>query len=330
MKVKETMFQRRQFLHLAAGATAQLAVSRAAWAQTWPTRPVHIIAGFPPGGGVDLFARLTAQLLSERFGRQFVVENKPGAGGNLGTEAAAKARPDGYSLLLAYSGDAWNATLYPDLTYNFVRDIEPIATIARGAGVLLVHPAVPAQSVSELIAYAMHNPGKLTVASGGIGSPPHVFWELFKSMTGVDMLHIPYRGAALALTDLVGGQVQVMFNTMAPSVEHIRARTVHALAVTSAARVEALPDIPTIGDFVPGYEASQWYGLCAPKNSPAEIIDKLGMEINAGLADARMRARIAEFGDTVFASSRTDFRKLILEDTEKWGKVIRAANIKPG
>ena len=322
------MLQRRQFLHLAAGVAAHQAVSGVAWAQTWPTRPVRIIAGYPPGGGVDLFARLTAQWLSERLGQQFIVENRSGAGGNLGTEAAAKAPPDGYTLLLAYSGDTWNATLYTNLNFNFIRDIEPVASISRGAGVLLVHPAVPVKSVPELIAYAMNNPGRLTVASGGIGSPPHVFWELFKSMTGVDMLHVPYRGAVPALTDLLGGQVQVMFNTMAPSVEHIRAGTVRALAVTSAERVEVLPDIPTIGDFVPGYEASQWYGLCAPKNTPAEIIDKLSMEINAGLADPRMKARIAEFGDTVFASSRADFGKLILEDTEKWGKVIRTANIK--
>jgi tripartite-type tricarboxylate transporter receptor subunit TctC len=321
------MLQRRQFLRLAAGAAAQPVVSGVAQAQTWPARPVRIIAGFPAGGGVDLFARLIAQWLSERLGKHFIVENRTGAGGNLGTEAAAKAPPDGYTLLLAYSGDTWNATLYTDLNFNFIRDIEPIATISRGAGVLLVHPTVPAKSVPELIAYAKNNPGRLTVASGGIGSPPHVFWELFKSMTGVDILHVPYRGAAPALTDLLGGQVQVMFNTMAPSIEHIKTSAVRALAVTSAARVEILPDIPTIGDFVPGYEASQWYGLCAPKNTPAEIIDKLSIDVNAGLADPRMKARIAEFGDTVFASSRADFRKLILEDTEKWGKVIRTANI---
>ena len=322
------MLQRRQFLCLAAGIAAQPTLSGLAWAQAWPARPVRIIAGFPAGGGVDLFARLTAQWLSERLGKPFIVENRPGAGGNLGTEAAAKASPDGYTLLLAYSGDTWNAALYHNLNFNFIRDIEPVASISRGAGVLLVHPAVPAQSVPELIAYATKNPGKLTVASGGIGSPPHVFSELFKSMTGVDMLHVPYRGAAPALTDLLGGQVQVMFNTMAPSVEHIRAGTVRALAVTSAARAEALPDIPTIGAFVLGYEASQWYGLCAPRNTPVEIIDKLSREINAGLADTGMKARIAEFGDTPFASSRADFGKLILEDTEKWGKVIRAANIK--
>ena len=318
------MLQRRQFLQLAAGFAAQPA---AALPQTWPTRPVRIIAGFPPGGGVDLFARLTAQCLSERLGKQLIVENRSGAGGNLGTETVAKAAADGYTLLLAYSGDTWNATLYPDLNFNFIRDLEPIATISRGAGVLLVHPAVAAKSVPELIAYALNNPGRLNVASGGIGSPPHVFWELFKTMTGVDMLHVPYRGAAPALTDLLGGQVQVMFNTMAPAVEHIKAGTVRALAVTSAERVELLPDIPTIGDFVPGYEASQWYGLCAPKNTPADIIDKLNLEINAGLALPGMKARIAEFGDTVFASSRADFGRLIAEDTEKWRKVIRTANI---
>jgi tripartite-type tricarboxylate transporter receptor subunit TctC len=320
--------QRRQFLHLAAAVAALPAVSGVVAAQTWPARPVRIVAGFPPGGGVDLFARLTAQWLSERLGQQFVVENRPGAGGNLGTEAAAKAPADGYTLLLAYSGDAWNATLYANLKFNFVRDIEPVASISRGAGILLVNPTVPVSSVPELIVYAMNNPGRLAVASGGIGSPPHVFWELFRSMTGVDMLHIPYRGAGPALTDLLGGQVQLMFNTMAPSVEHIRAGTVRALAVTSATRVEVLPDIPTVGDFVPGYEASQWYGLCAPKGTPAEIIGKLSREISAGLADPGIKARITEFGDTVFASSRGDFGKLIREDTEKWGKVIRAANIK--
>jgi tripartite-type tricarboxylate transporter receptor subunit TctC len=319
---------RRQFLHLAAGAAALPAVSRIARAQTWPTRPVRIIAGFPPGGGVDLFARLTAQWLSERLGPQFVVENRPGAGGNLGTEAVAKAPADGYTLLLAYSGDTWNATLYNNLKFNFIRDIESVASISRGAGVLLVHPAVPAKSVPELIAYAANNPGKLAVASGGIGSPPHVFWELFKSMTKVDMQHVPYRGAGPALTDLLGGQVQVMFNTMAPSVEHIRAGTLRALAVTGATRVDALPDIPTVADFVPGYEASQWYGLRAPKNTPTEVIGKLSREINAGLADPRLSARITEFGDTVFASSRADFGELIRDDTEKWGKVIRTAGIK--
>jgi tripartite-type tricarboxylate transporter receptor subunit TctC len=319
---------RRQFLHLAAGAVALPAISRIAWAQAYPTRPVRIIAGFPPGGGVDLYARLIAQWLSERLGQQFFVENRPGAGGNLGTEAAAKAPADGNALLLAYSGDAWNATLYANLKFNFIRDIEPIATISRGTGVLLANPSFPPKSVPELIAYAVSNPGRITVASGGIGSPPHVFLELFKNMTGVDMLHVPYRGGGPALTDLLGGQVQIYFATMAQSVEHIRARTVRALAVTGATRVEALPDIPTIGEFVPGYEASQWYGLCAPKNTPADIIGKLSREINAGLGDPGIRARIAEFGDTVFASSQTDFGKLILEDTEKWGKVIRTANIK--
>jgi tripartite-type tricarboxylate transporter receptor subunit TctC len=324
---RSIMLQRRQFLRLAAGVAAPQFLSQAAWAQVWPARPVRIIAGFPAGGGVDLFARLIAPWLSERLGQQFIVENRSGAGGNLGTEAAAKAPPDGYTLLLAYSGDTWNATLYTNLTFNFIRDLEPVASISRGAGVLLLHPAVPARSVPELIDYALHNPGKLTVASGGIGSPPHVFWELFKSMTGVDMLHVPYRGVPPALADLLGGQVQVMFSTMAPAVEHIRAGTVHALAVTGAARTELLPDIPTIGEFVPGYEASQWYGLCAPKGTPPEIIDMLGIEINAGLADGRMKARIAELGDTIFASSRADFGRLILEDTEKWAKVIRATKI---
>jgi tripartite-type tricarboxylate transporter receptor subunit TctC len=263
-----------------------------------------------------------------RLGQQFVVENKPGAGGNLGTELVAKAAPDGYTSLLAYSGDAWNATLYTNLKFNFIRDIEPIASIARTAGVLLVHPLLPSRSVPELIAYANKNPGKITVASGGIGSPPHVYWELFKSMTGVDMLHVPYRGLGPALTDLLGGQVQVLFSTIASSIQHVKAGKLRALAVTGATRVDILPDVPTVADFVPGYEASQWYGLCMPRNTDTAIIDQLHQEISIGLSDPGMKARIAELGDTVFASSRLDFGKLIAADTEKWAKVIHAANLK--
>jgi tripartite-type tricarboxylate transporter receptor subunit TctC len=319
---------RRRFLHLATGVAALPALSRIARAQTYPARPVRVIVGFPPAGGNDLYARLIAQWLSERLGQPFIVENRPGAAGNIGTEVAAKAPPDGYTLLLAWSGDTWNATLYTNLKFNFIRDIAPVATISRGMGVLVVNPAVPVKSVPELIAYAKNNPGKITVASSGIGSNPHMYWELFKSRTGVDMLHVPYRGAAPALTDLLGGQVQVMFAAMASVIEYIKAGTLRALAVTDARRADVLPTIPTVGEFLPGYEASTWWGIGAPKNTPAEIIDKLSREINTGLADPGMKTRIAELGDTVFASSPADFHKLIAEDTEKWGKVIRAGNIK--
>jgi tripartite-type tricarboxylate transporter receptor subunit TctC len=319
---------RRQFLYLAASAAALPTASRFAWAQTYPARPVRIIVGFPPAGGNDLYARLIAQWLSERLGQQFIVENRPGAAGNIGTEVVAKASADGYTLLLTWSGDTWNANLYPDLKFNFVRDIEPIATISRGMGVLVVHPSVGAKSVPELIAYAKADPGKLTVASSGVGSNPHMFWELFKSVTGVDMLHVPFRGAAPALTSLLGGQVQVMFAAIATAIEHIRAGKLRALAVTGARRADVLPAIPTVGEFVPGYEASTWWGIAAPKNTPADIIGKLSGEINAALADAGMKARIAELGDAAFANSPADFAKLIAEDTEKWGKVIRTANIK--
>jgi tripartite-type tricarboxylate transporter receptor subunit TctC len=319
---------RRTFLHLAAGAAALPAVSRIARAQTYPARPVRIIVGFPPAGGNDLYAHLIAQWLSERLGQPFIVENRPGAAGNIGTEVAAKAPPDGYTLLLAWSGDTWNATLYTNLKFNFIRDIAPVATISRGMGVLVVNPAVPVKSVPELIAYAKSNPGKITVASSGIGSNPHMYWELFKSRTGVDMLHVPYRGAAPALTDLLGGQVQVMFAAMASVIEYIKAGTLRALAVTDARRADVLPAVPTVGEFLTGYEASSWWGIGAPRNTSAEIIDKLSREINAGLADPGVKTRIAELGDTVFASSPADFHKLIAEDTEKWGKVIRAGNIK--
>jgi tripartite-type tricarboxylate transporter receptor subunit TctC len=318
---------RRHFLQLAAAAGTLAAATRIARAQAYPVRPVRIISGYPPGGSNDLYARLIAQSLSERLGAQFFVENRPGAGGNIGADAAAKALPDGYTLLLASSGDAWNATLYPHLKFNFVRDIAPVATIARGSGALVVNDAVPVKSVPELITYAKTNPGKLTVASAGVGSSPHMYWELFKSMTGVDILHVPYRGGAPALTDLLGGQVQVYFATMISAIEHIKAGRLRALGVTGATRSGALPDLPTVGEFVPGYEATTWYGVCAPQNAPAEIIDKLNTETNAAVADPRMKARIAEVGDTALAGSADAFRKLIAEDTEKWGKVIRAANI---
>jgi tripartite-type tricarboxylate transporter receptor subunit TctC len=320
---------RRRFLNLAAGAAALPAVSRLAWAQTYPSRPVRIITGYPPGGSNDLYARLIAQWLSERLGQQFIVENRPGAGGTIAAEMAVRAVADGYTLLLASSGEAWNTTLYASLKFNFIRDIEPVASISRGMGLLVVHPAVPVKSVAELIAYDKNNPGKISVASSGIGSAPHMYWELFRSMTGVNMLHVPYRGGGPALTDLLGGQVQAFFATMASAIEHVRTGRLRPLAVTAATRADALPDTPTVAEFVPGCEATTWWGVGAPKNTPAEIVDKLSREISAGIADPGLKARIAVLGDTGFASSRAEFARLIAEDTEKWGKVIRAANIKP-
>jgi tripartite-type tricarboxylate transporter receptor subunit TctC len=320
---------RRQFLHLAAGTAALPAASRIAWAQAYPTRPVRLIAGFPPGGVVDVFARLIGQWLSERLGQPFIIENRPGAGSNMATEAVVRAPSDGYTLLMISSVNAFNATLYDNLSFNFTRDIAPVASIYRGPAVLVVHPSFPAKSVPELIAYAKSNPGKINMASAGVGSAQHVYGELFKMMTGIDMLHVPYRGAALALTDLLAGQVQVMFDTLATSIEHIRAAKLRALAVTSATRSDVLPDVPTVSDFVPGYEASGWQGIGAPRSTPAEIIEKLNREVNAGLADPKIKARIADFGYTVFASSPADFGTFIAAYTEKWAKVIKFAGIQP-
>lgn len=319
---------RRTFLHLATGAAALPAVSRFAWAQAYPTRPVRLIAPFPPGGVIDLFARLIGQWLSERLGQPVVIENRVGAGGNVGTEAVVRAPPDGYTLLQVGTNNAWNASLYDKLNFNFIRDIAPVATIYRGSSVLVVHPSFPTNSVPELIAYAKAHPGKINMASGGIGSAQHVYGEMFKMMTGVDMLHVPYRGGGPALADLLAGQVPLMFDTMATSIEHIRAGKLRALAVTGARRAEVLPDIPTVGEFVPGYEASGWQGIGAPGNTPAEIIGKLNQEINAGLADPRIKARIADLGYTVFASSPADFGKFIAEETEKWAKVITFSGAK--
>jgi tripartite-type tricarboxylate transporter receptor subunit TctC len=319
---------RRNFLHLAAGAAALPAVSRIARAQTYPTRPVRLIVGWPPGGAADLFARLIGQSLSERLGQPFIIENRPGAGSNMATEAVVRAPPDGYTLLQISSVNAFNATLYDNLRFDFVRDIAPVASIYRGPGVLVVHPSFPAKSVPALIAYANANPGKISMASGGVGSPQHVYGELFKMMTGVDMLHVPYRGGAPAMTDLLAGQVQVMFDTLATSIEHIRSDKLRALAVTSATRADVLPDIPTVGDFVPGYEGTGWQGVGAPKSTPAAIIEKLNREINAVLADPKMKARIVDFGYTVFASSPTDFGTFIAAYTEKWAKVIKFSGAK--
>jgi tripartite-type tricarboxylate transporter receptor subunit TctC len=321
-------FPRRQFLHLAAGAVALPAVSRFATAQTYPTRQVRMIAPFPPGGVVDLFGRLLAQWLSERLGQPFVVENRAGAGGNIGTEAVVKAAPDGYTLLLIGANNSWNASLYEKLNFDFVRDIAPVAGIYHGVGVLVVHPSFPAQSVPELIAYAKSNPGKINVGTGGIGSGQHVYAELFKMMTGVDMLYVHYRGGAPALTDLLAGQVQIMFDSVPTSGQHISSGKLRPLAVTTAARSELLPDIPTIANFVPGYEAATWVGVGAPRGTPAAIIDKLNHEINAGLADPKIKARFAELGYTIFASSPADLSNFITTFTEKWARVIKSAGAK--
>src|SRR5438132_5298752 len=314
---------RRQFLHLAAGAAALPAVSRMARAQAYPTKPVRIIVGFAPGGAADIMARLIGQWLSERLGQQFLIENRPGAGGNVATEAAVRAPADGYTLLLAHSINAINATLYEKLNFNFIQDIAPVTSFASGALVMVVHPSVPAKTVPEFIAYAKANPDKINMASQGIGSTGHVSGELFKMMTGVNLVHVPYRGAGPALVDLLGGRVQVMFPATASSIEYIRAVRLRALAVTAATRSDALPDIPTVGQFVPGYEASNWYGIGVPMGTPAEIIGKLNKEINAGLADAKMKARLADLGETPFPGSPADFSKLLADETEKWRKVIR-------
>jgi tripartite-type tricarboxylate transporter receptor subunit TctC len=319
---------RRQFLQLAAGAAALPAVSRAAWAQPYPTRPVRVIVPFAPAGGADIVARLMGQWLSEQLDQPFIVENRPGAGGNIGTEAAVKAAADGYTLLLVAAPNAINATLYAHLNFNFIRDIAPVACVTRESNIMVLHPSVPAKTIPEFIAYAKANPGKIGMASAGNGSAPHMSGELFKMMTGVDMFHVPYRGAGPALTDLLGGQVQAMFPSMSSSLEYVRVGKLRALAVTTTTRSEALPDIPTVSEFVPGYEASAFYGLGAPKNTPAEIIDRLNKKTNAGLADSKLKARFADLGSTVLAVSPADFGKLIADETEKWGKVIRAANIK--
>jgi tripartite-type tricarboxylate transporter receptor subunit TctC len=318
---------RRQFLHLAAGAAVP-AVSRSAWAQTYPTRPVRIISGFPPGGVNDTYARLIGQWLSERLGQQFFVENRPGAGGNIAAESLVRAAPDGYTLLLATSADAWNATLYDNLKFNFIRDVAAVATIVRAPGVLVVHPSLPSKSVPELIAYAKSNPGKIPVASAGIGSAPHMYWELFRSLSGVDMLHVPYRGGGPAITDLLAGQVQVYFGTTASSIEYIRAGKLRPLAVTVATRIAVLPSIPALAEFLPTYEASIFVGIVAPRNTPTEIISKLNEEINLAHADSKITRRIAELGDSALSLSSSEFTKLITEETEKWGRVIRAAHVK--
>jgi tripartite-type tricarboxylate transporter receptor subunit TctC len=320
--------RRRAFLRLAAGAAALPIVPHAARAQSYPTRPVRLVAGFPPGGVVDMFARLMGQLLSDRLGQPFVIENRAGAGGNLAVEAVVKGPPDGYTLLMIASNNAWNATLYDNLSFNFIRDIAPVASIYSGSGVLVVHPSFPAKSVAELITYAKAHPGKINMASGGVGSAQHVYGELFKIMADVEMLHVPYRGGGPALTDLLAGQVQLMFDTLATSIGHIRAGTLRPLAVTASKRVEVLPDLPPVADFVPGYEGTGWQGIGVRRGTPAEIIDKLNREINAGLADPQVKARIADLGATVFTSSPAEFGKYIADYTEKWARVIKSAGAK--
>ncbi len=319
---------RRQFLHLAAGVAALPAASRFACAQAYPSRPVRIVAGFPAGSATDIGARLIGQWLSERLGQPFVIENRPGAGGNIGTEAVVRAPADGYTLLMVNPPHAIGATLYERLNFNFLRDIAPVASIYRQSYVLVVNLSVPVRTVPDLVAYARANPGKLNMASSGIGTGAHVTGELFKMMAGIDMTHVPYRGSAPAFTDLIAGQVQVMFNLMSASIDHIRADRVRPLAVTTATRSEMLPDLPTVGELVPGYEASSWSGVGAPRNTPADIVERLNTEIAAGLADLKLRARLADLGATAFPSSPAAFGKHLAAETEKWAKVIKFAGIK--
>jgi tripartite-type tricarboxylate transporter receptor subunit TctC len=319
---------RRHVLQLAAGLTALATQTRIAHAQNYPTRPVRITSGFPPGGINDTYARLIGQWLSEHLGQQFIVENRPGAGGTLAAEMVAKSVPDGYTLLLTTSADAWNATLYQNLNFSMSRDFIPVATISRGPGVLVVHPSLPVTSVPELIAYAKSNPGKLTIASAGIGSAPHMYWELFKSVTQVDMVHVPYRGGGPAVADLLGGQVLVYFGTFASAIENVRAGKLRALAVTAPTRVAVLPNVPAMAEFLPGYEASIYVGIAAPRGVAVDSVEKLNKTINLALADATMTRRITELGDTPLSLSTSEFANLVALEIEKWRKVIAAANIK--
>jgi tripartite-type tricarboxylate transporter receptor subunit TctC len=319
---------RRRFLRLAAGAAVSPALARAAWAQSYPARPVHLIVGFAAGGPNDTVARLIGQFLSERLGQSFVIENRTGVGGNIGTEAVVRAPADGYTLLLATGANAVNASLYDKLSFNFIRDIAPVAGLMRAPNVMVVNPSLPAKTVPEFIAYAKANAGKINMATAGNGSAPHISGELFKMMAGVDLVPVAYRGGGPALIDLLGGQMQVMFEPTISTIAYVRAGTLRALAVTSATRSELLPDIPTVGEFLPGYEASQWYGIGAPKSTPPEIVERLNRDINAGLADPKLKARLADLGGVPMPMSPAEFGKLVADETEKWGKVIRTANIK--
>jgi tripartite-type tricarboxylate transporter receptor subunit TctC len=323
------MLPRRRFLYLAASAGALAAGSRFASAQSWPSRPVHIVAAFAAGGGVDITARLIGQWLAQRLGQSFITDNRPGAGGNIGTETVVNAPPDGYALLLATLPNAVNATLYERLNFDFSRDIAPVAGIIRVPMVILLHPSVPSRTVPEFIAYAKANPGKVNMASAGNGSAPHMAGELFNFMAGTKMVHVPYRGQGPALADLLGGQVQVLFATTPGTTDYIRTGQLRGLAVTTAARAAVLPDLPPVSDFVSGYEASQWYGLGAPRRTPSEIVEKLNREINAALVDPGMKARLADLGGEPLAGSSADFGKLIAEETVKWGKVVKFAGLKP-
>jgi len=328
-KLERVKLSRLKFLHLAAGAAALPAMSRIASAQAYPSRPVRIILGFAPGQAIDIVTRIIGQWLSEQLGQQFIIENRPGAGGNIATEAVVRAPPDGYTLLAIGSNNMINVTLYEKLNYDFIRDIAPVASIYRVPQIMEVNPSFPAKTVLEFIAYAKAHPGEISFASAGNGSVAHVTGELFKMMTGVDMLHVPYRGAPPALTDLISGQVHVMFDNMPSSIEHIRAGRLRPLAVTATTRWQEFPDIPTVADFVPGFETSAWAGIGAPKNTPAEIIDKLNREINGALLDPKIKARIAELGGMVLALSPTEYGKRIEEETEKWAKVIKFSGAKP-
>jgi len=320
-------FSRRGFLQLAPGAATLPVLSKVAEAQAYPSRPVRIVVGFTPGGSTDIAARLIGQWLSERLGQSFVIENRPGAGANIATEAVVRAAPDGYTLLMVSSAETINASLYPKLSFNFIRDIAPVASITRQPQVMLANPSLPAKTFVELIAYAKANPGKVNMASAGNGAISHLSGELLKMMAGVDLVHVPYRGAGPALTDLLAGHVQICFVGMAGSIEYLRTGKLRGLAVTTTTRSEVVPDIPAIGEFVPGYEAVSLFGIGAPKNVPAEIVDKLNREINTALADPKIKARVADLGGTVLAGSPAEFGKLLADETEKWGKVVRAANI---
>jgi tripartite-type tricarboxylate transporter receptor subunit TctC len=320
---------RRRFLRLAAGAAAAPMLAPVAWAQAYPSRPVRIIVGFPPGGAADITARLMGQWLSERLGQPFVVENRPGAGTNIATEAVAKAAPDGYTLLLVSVANTVNATLYEKLNFDFIRDVAPVAGLIRGPLVMELNPSVPAHTIPEFIAYAKANPGKINMGSAGNGTPGHMAGELFKMSTGLDLVHVPYRGAAPALTDLLAGQVQLVFDNLPTSLEYIRAGKVRALAVTTATRSEAVPEMPTVSEFVPGYEVSSWFGIGAPKSASAEIVDKLNADINAGLADPNMKARIADMSSVPLPLTPAALGKLIVEETEKWAKVVKFSGARP-
>jgi tripartite-type tricarboxylate transporter receptor subunit TctC len=319
---------RRRFLQLASGAIALPASLRLARAQTYPSRPVRLIIGYTPGGSADLTARLMGQWLSEKLGQSFVVENRPGASTNIATEAVLRAAPDGYTLLLVAPANAINATLYDKLNFNFIREVEPIAGLIRFPNVVVVNPSLPVKSIPELIAYAKANPGKLNMASSGNGSTIHMSGELFKMLTDINMVHVPYRGGAPALTDLIAGQVQVMFDNLPTCAEHVKSGKLRGLAVTSTTRSEVLPDLPTVADFLPGYEASAWYGIAAPKGTPAEIVDRLNRTINEILADPKVKAKFSEYGAILLPGSAADFGKLLADETEKWAKVVKFSGAK--